>query len=123
MSFFDSRNLPKGSKIDYDQVAKMAYLKWEAAGYPEGRDREFWHRAETQYARTHGLWDWNSGPVKVGNDYYIETVDGIRQKLPPGAERAVATQHRYPAPWRSQEFETLTAPGGPARGLVSRPYG
>jgi hypothetical protein len=108
MSFFNSRNSREGAKIDYEQVAKMAYLKWEAAGRPEGRDKEFWHRAETEYARTHGLWDWNSGPFKVGNDYYIETVEGIREKLPPGTETAIAPEHFYPAPWRSAAVERST---------------
>jgi len=112
MSFFDSRTLREGT-IDYDQVAKMAYQKWEAAGRPEGRDKEFWHRAETEFARTHGLWDWNTGPFKIGADYFIETVDGLRQKLsgPPETEGAAGTDHHYPAPWHDcsdeQPFENL----------------
>jgi hypothetical protein len=111
MSFFDSRTLREASKIDYDQIAKMAYLKWETAGCPERRDQEFWFRAETEYARTHGLWDWDSGPFKVGDDYYIETVDGIRQKLSPGAEGAVRSQHHYPEAWKSCNEEWPPAEG------------
>ena len=34
--------------VDHDQVALAAYLAWEKAGRPPGRDQEFWHDAETR---------------------------------------------------------------------------
>ena len=32
-------------KLAYEAVAKEAYLLWEQAGRPNGRDDEFWMRA------------------------------------------------------------------------------
>jgi hypothetical protein len=89
MSFFDSRNLPEGVIIDREEVAKIAYFKWLAAGCPHGNDQEFWFRAETEYARMHGLWDWDEGPFQA-----VETVDGTWQKATANDSRV------YPAPWR-----------------------
>jgi len=54
-AYLDRNNLPDYIKMDYQEIRKTAYLKWEAEGRPEGRDMEFWLRAETEYARTHGL--------------------------------------------------------------------
>jgi len=88
MSFFDTRNLPEGAAINREEVARMAYFKWLDAGCPHGKDQEFWYRAETEYARTHGLWDWDEGPFQV-----VETVDGTWQK-------AAKDSRAYPAPWK-----------------------
>lgn len=30
-------------------IKSSAYLKWEAAGYPEGQDLTFWLEAETEF--------------------------------------------------------------------------
>jgi Protein of unknown function (DUF2934) len=76
------RCVPFVFDMDYQEIRKTAYFKWEAAGGPEGRDMEFWLRAETEYARTHGLWDWESSPFKVGDDFLVETVDGTCKKVP-----------------------------------------
>jgi Protein of unknown function (DUF2934) len=81
MAFLDSKNLAEYVKMDYHEIRKTAYFKWEAEGRPERRDMEFWLRAETEYARTHGLWDWESSPFKVGNDFFVETVDGTCAKV------------------------------------------
>lgn len=31
-----------------EQIAERAYTLWEAAGYPDGRDEEFWFAAENE---------------------------------------------------------------------------
>ena len=100
MSSFDSRNLPEGVKIDRDEVARRAYFKWVDAGRPHGRDQEFWFRAETEYARTHGLWDWNDGPFLA-----VETPDGRWEKA------SAKDSGAYPAPWKeaSEDREGVCA--------------
>ncbi len=32
----------------FEQIAERAYALWESAGYPEGRDQEFWYAAEAE---------------------------------------------------------------------------
>ena len=35
--------------MDYNQqIAERAYALWEGAGYPDGRDEEFWYAAEQE---------------------------------------------------------------------------
>lgn len=36
---------------DEGRIRHRAYLLWEKAGWPEGRDQEFWHQAEEELAR------------------------------------------------------------------------
>ena len=31
-----------------EQIAARAYTLWESAGYPDGRDQEFWFAAESE---------------------------------------------------------------------------
>jgi hypothetical protein len=32
----------------FEQIAARAYTLWESAGYPDGRDQEFWFAAESE---------------------------------------------------------------------------
>ncbi len=32
----------------FEQIAERAYSLWEMAGYPDGRDQEFWFAAENE---------------------------------------------------------------------------
>ena len=32
----------------FEQIAARAYSLWESAGYPDGRDQEFWFAAENE---------------------------------------------------------------------------
>jgi hypothetical protein len=36
------------SHIHEDQIRDLAYILWDEAGRPDGRDKEFWSRAERQ---------------------------------------------------------------------------
>ncbi|MFK4811659.1 DUF2934 domain-containing protein [Devosia neptuniae] len=36
---------------DEGKIRNRAYLLWERAGWPQGRDQEFWRRAEEELAR------------------------------------------------------------------------
>jgi hypothetical protein len=36
-----------------DHIRRLAYRLWEAAGRPDGRDDEFWHRAVAGEASAH----------------------------------------------------------------------
>jgi len=38
----------EGQSVCEDQIRERAYLKWEAAGYPEGDGVEFWLSAEQE---------------------------------------------------------------------------
>jgi hypothetical protein len=44
------RNAPKASAktISPEQIAERAHSIWEREGRPEGRDKEFWFRAEAE---------------------------------------------------------------------------
>jgi len=37
-----------GTSKDLEKIRQLAYLKWEAAGKPEGSDRFFWLEAERE---------------------------------------------------------------------------
>lgn len=39
-----------------EQIAERAYTLWESAGYPDGRDEEFWFAAENEL-RDQGIID------------------------------------------------------------------
>lgn len=32
----------------FEQIAQRAYTLWASAGYPDGRDQEFWFAAESE---------------------------------------------------------------------------
>ncbi|WEK04976.1 MAG: DUF2934 domain-containing protein [Candidatus Devosia phytovorans] len=38
-----------------DDIRDRAYALWVEAGSPDGRDQEFWHRAESELAEEAGL--------------------------------------------------------------------
>nr|WP_314257888.1 DUF2934 domain-containing protein [uncultured Devosia sp.] len=38
-----------------DDIRDRAYALWVEAGSPDGRDQEFWHRAESELAEDAGL--------------------------------------------------------------------
>lgn len=40
---------------NHDEIRELAFLLWEQAGCPAGRDREFWIKAEEQIVMPHGL--------------------------------------------------------------------
>ncbi len=42
MSYFDASS--------EEQIRQRAYALWKAAGEPEGREDEFWHRAQSEIA-------------------------------------------------------------------------
>ena len=44
-----TRHVPSNNP---DQIAGLAYGLWEQAGRPDGRDQEFWFKAEQQLAVT-----------------------------------------------------------------------
>ena len=39
---------------DFEQIAERAYTLWESAGYPDGRDQEFWFAAESEFRGARG---------------------------------------------------------------------
>jgi len=39
------------------ELTKLAYEKWERAGKPDGKDKEFWDEAEKDYFRYHFVGD------------------------------------------------------------------
>lgn len=40
---------------NHDEIRELAFLLWEQAGCPAGKDREFWLKAEEQIVMPHGL--------------------------------------------------------------------
>jgi hypothetical protein len=34
--------------MEHQKISELAYLKWEAAGYPDNRHEEFWLAAEKE---------------------------------------------------------------------------
>lgn len=38
-----------------DDIRDRAYALWQEAGSPEGREEEFWHRAERELSEESGL--------------------------------------------------------------------
>lgn len=42
-------------EINHDEIRELAFLLWEQAGCPAGRDREFWVKAEEQIVMPNGL--------------------------------------------------------------------
>jgi hypothetical protein len=43
------------SHAQEDQIRDLAYALWDEAGRPEGRDKEFWSRAERQLSESGDL--------------------------------------------------------------------
>ncbi len=43
-----AKRFMREKQIHSSKIAERAYLAWERAGRPEGRDREFWLRAEAE---------------------------------------------------------------------------
>lgn len=41
--------------IHDEEIRDRAYALWVEQGSPEGRDQEFWHRAERELSEEHGL--------------------------------------------------------------------
>lgn len=40
---------------NHDEIRELAFLLWEQAGCPAGKDREFWIKAEEQIVTANGL--------------------------------------------------------------------
>ena len=51
-------------EFNYEEVRRRAYLKWEAAGKPEGRDTDFWFDAESEVSEmAREIWSiWYTDP-------------------------------------------------------------
>lgn len=50
----DSQKEPEPSELSKrEEIARLAYSYWEAAGYPSGSAEEDWLRAERELERVH----------------------------------------------------------------------
>lgn len=70
--------------VKHEAVAERARALWEKAGWPNGRDDEFWFQAENELRTEH-----NSG---------IPTVIATARKAPP--PQSAAPPHQVPPPIR-----------------------
>ncbi len=54
---------------DIEQIQEIAYYRWEAAGRPHGRDREFWARAEEEFKSKKDIWNlWEQAAQRLVNE-------------------------------------------------------
>lgn len=50
---------PEERSCARDQVQKMAYLKWQAAGCPDNSEKQFWEEAELEWTEYYYVPDRN----------------------------------------------------------------
>jgi len=68
-----------------EQIRLRAYYLWESAGKPQGRDLEFWHKAEAIYDHWYKPFVPYTSPPYYMGDGIVLTTSGLPQTitLPP----------------------------------------
>ena len=70
--------------IPNNEIASRAYLLWEQAGRPDGRDLEFWVQAE---AEIHALGEaYNTSLGVLAERGTLKAAPPIRRTAPPGGK-------------------------------------
>ncbi|MBE0545525.1 MAG: DUF2934 domain-containing protein [Verrucomicrobia bacterium] len=84
-----------------DTIARRAYELWEQAGRPDGRDQEFWLRAEAELTATRSAA--GAPPIIAPPQAAPPASSGALppHEVPPTIKSAVASEGRRPASRRA----------------------
>jgi len=75
------------ASVRHETIAQRAYLRWEEAGHPSGRETEYWLQAEREL---------HAAPEKLGGD-----PNGVRGKavVPPVVGKHVPERAPHSTPY------------------------